>query len=127
MTENPLSSELRHFIAHNIQSVEQLEILRLLVEGASRSWSVADTHRYIQSTEKSVLEGLQHFAARDLLAADAEGAFRFSPKTPQSNALALELVKTYRERRVTIIESIYKKPNESVQHFAEAFRLRKDK
>ena len=126
MADTTLSRDLRNFIASNIQSVEQLEILCLLVEDPSKSWSVTEAYRRIQSTEKSVQEGLQYFVVRDLLTADASGAFRFSPKTSALSASALELVKAYRERRVAVIEMIYRKPSESVKHFADAFRLRKD-
>jgi hypothetical protein len=126
MDDKSISRDLRNFIAGNIQSVEQLEILCLLAGEPSKSWTVTDAHRRIQSTEKSVLEGLQHFVARELFTADASGAFRFAPKTAALGSSALELVKTYRERRVAVIETIYKKPIESVRRFADAFRLRKD-
>jgi DNA-binding IclR family transcriptional regulator len=127
MEDVPISGSLRNFIGSNIQSVEQLEILCLLVEDPSKSWTVTQAYRRIQSTEKSVLEGLQYFVAHDLFTTDASGAFRFSPKTSKLGNSALELVKTYRERRVAVIETIYEKPIESVQHFADAFRLRKEK
>lgn len=126
MADTPISRDLRNFIASNIQSVEQLEILCLLVEDPSKSWSVAEVYRRIQSTERSVQEGLQYFVARDLLTADAAGIFRYSPKTAKLSASTSELVKAYRERRVAVIEMIYRKPLESVKHFADAFRLRKD-
>jgi len=58
MADAPISRNLRNFIAGNIQSVEQLEILCLLVEAPSKSWTVTDAYRRIQSTEKSVLDGL---------------------------------------------------------------------
>jgi hypothetical protein len=127
MAENPISTGLRNFITGNIQSVEHLEILCLLAEDPSRSWSVAEVYRHILSTEKSVAEGLQYFSARGFLTADAGGEFRFTPKTSDLNVLTQELVKSYRERRVAVIESIYKKSGDSAQHFAEAFRLRKEK
>ncbi|HEX4264045.1 MAG TPA: hypothetical protein VH597_06875 [Verrucomicrobiae bacterium] len=127
MAEHPISPGLRNFIADNIQSVEHLEILCLLAEDPSRSWSVADVYRRILSTEKSVAEGLQYFCANGLLTADPRGEFRFTPKTSELNVMTQELVKSYRERRVAVIESIYKKSSDSAQHFAEAFRLRKEK
>lgn len=126
MDENPISPHLRQFIANHIKSVEQLEILCLLADEPSRSWSVVETYRRILSTEKSVQEGLQHFVAHELFAGEADSNFRFSPKSAELNAAAIELVKAYRERRVAVIEMIYRKPAESAQHFADAFRLRKE-
>jgi Regulator of chromosome condensation (RCC1) repeat len=81
MEENPISPELRRFIESNIQSVEHLEILCLLAEDASRSWSIAEAYRYILSTEKSVAEGLQYFCDRGFFSMDARGKFRFTPNT----------------------------------------------
>lgn len=127
MAENPIPVELRRFIAGTIQSVEKLEILCLLVENPSKSWSPIDAFRRIQSTERSVLTGLVHFERQGLSEIDPQGEFRFSPKSPELRDLALTLVKTYRERPVAIIETIYKKPEDSLQHFADAFRLRKEK
>jgi hypothetical protein len=127
MEDNPIARDLRNFIDSNIQSVEQLEMLCLLADAPSKSWTAMEVYRRIQSTEKSVQQGLQHFVARELFTADASGAYRFSPKTATLGNSALELVKTYREKRVAVIETIYKKPMESVQDFAEAFRLRKEK
>jgi hypothetical protein len=127
MADNTISPGLRHFIADNIQSVEHLEILCLLAEEPMRSWSVADVYRRILSTEKSVADGLQYFCAHGLLAAETAGEFRFTPKTSDLNVMTQELVKSYRERRVAIIETIYKKSGDSAQHFAEAFRLRREK
>lgn len=126
MEENPISSRLRQFIGNHIKSVEQLEILCLLAGEPSRSWSVAETYRNILSTERSVQEGLQHFVAHELFVGDNNGSFRFSPKSLDLNTTALDLIKTYRERRVAVIEMIYKKPAESAQQFADAFRLRKE-
>ena len=127
MTENPIPIELRRFIAGTIHSVEQLEILCLLVEDPSKTWSPVDAFRRIQSTEKSVFNGLVHFERQGLAQIDSQGEFRFSPKTTELHDLALGLVKTYRERRVAVIESIYKKAGDPLQHFADAFRLRKEK
>lgn len=126
MEEKPISPQLRQFLANHIKSVEQLEILCLLGEEPSRSWSVAETYRCILSTEKSVQEGLQHFVAHNLFASEPEGRFRFAPKASDLNAAARDLIKTYRERRVAIIEMIYRNPTESARHFADAFRLRKE-
>jgi len=126
MADDTIPICLRDFIGSNIQSVEQLEILCLLAEDRSRAWSITNVCRCIQSTEKSVREGLQYFVGQGLLAADAQGLFRFSPATPELNASVMKLIKCYRERRVAIIEAIYKKPIESVQHLADVLRIRKD-
>lgn len=127
MPEEPIPKDVLLFIADHIRSVEQLEILCLLVETPDRAWSTSEIFRTIQSTEKSVLDGVQYFMDHGVVSQDAEGLFRFNPEAALLKESVLRLVRTYRERRVTIIETIYKKPLFSVQDFAEAFRLRKEK
>jgi hypothetical protein len=122
MMDKPLPTTLRQFIAGHIQTVEHLDILCLLAEDPSRDWSVLDAHRNIQSTEKSVQEGLQHFVGCNLLAKNKDGTFRFAPGSSELNRATMELIKTYRERRVSVIEAIYRKSKEPVRHFADTFR-----
>lgn len=125
MSENTLPHDLVQFIARHIESVEQLEILCLLSENPSREWSVQEVFRCVQSTERSVQQCLESFVARGLAVKVADGAFRFSPASSELANSATDLVRTYRERRVAIIETIYKRPD-SARPFAEAFRLRKE-
>jgi len=122
MTDQPISTGLRQFIAGYIQTVEHLEILCLLAEDPARDWSVLDAHRSIQSTEKSVHEGLLHFVGCKLLARNKDGTFRFAPVSADLNSATIELIKTYRQRRVSVIEAIYQKPKEPLQRLAHAFR-----
>ncbi len=123
--ENAIPPDLLEFIARHIESVEQLEILCLLAENPSRGWLVQEVLRCVQSTEKSVEQCLQAFAACELAVKNVEGAFRFSSTTSQLTNAATKLVRAYRERRVAIIEMIYK-GRDGAQHLAEAVRLRKD-
>lgn len=121
---DPISVEMQHFIAQHVQSVEQLEIFCLLSDTPQKSWSVADVFRKIQSSEKSVSECLKKFAGEKLLIAESGGMYRLSP---ENESLAKELATAYRQRRVTIIELIYKTSATPIQDFAEAFRLKRKK
>ena len=127
MPDGPVPAELRQFIARYIQSVEQLGILCLLVENPNQSWSEAEIFHRIQSSQESVSAALRYFAAEGFLAYNPAEGYRVSPKTAELDRLAGELVKTYRGRRVSIVEAIYKVPEDSIRHFADAFKLRKDK
>ena len=127
MMDKPISSNLRQFIASHIHSVEHLDILCLLAENPSRDWSVRDAHQNIQSTEKSVQEGLYHFVGCDLLAKNKDGTFRFAPGSTDLNSAAVELIKTYRERRVSVIEAIYRKQKEPVQQSEDTSRFKRKK
>lgn len=122
----PISLELRRFIAEHIRSVEQLEVLILLADQTTRLWTVSEVLRRIQSSEKSVSDCLEYFRNAGLLTVTSVGAYSFSPSDSSLGALVQALAKTYRERRVSVIECIYKRST-PIQDFADAFRLRKEK
>lgn len=107
---NSLPVELLRFINSHIQSVEQLEILCLLVEHPSRTWGVEEVLGQIQSTRKSVLASLQHLANHQLLTGDPQSGFRFQSGAAELAEWACRLAEAYRQRRVTVIGSIYQKP-----------------
>ena len=127
MTNNPISDELQKFIAAHIHSVEQMEILCLLAENPSKAWSEDDVFKHIQSSHDSVASNLRSFLAKGLLVFEPATSYRFISDGKESARLALELVRTYRERRVTIVELIYRRSSDPIRNFADAFRIRKDK
>jgi hypothetical protein len=122
-----ISDELQKFIARYVHSVEQLEILCLLAESPARDWQPAEVFRNIQSSQDSVAANLLYLAHERILTSTADSGYRFSPASPELGRMALNLVKTYREKRVTVVETIYKNPLDPIRNFADAFRIRKDK
>ena len=122
-----LSPELQKLIRQHIQSVEQLEILCALIEDPARSWAEGAVYHRIQSSLDSVSRNLRQFANQGFLAHDPSSGYRFSPQTPELQAFSAELLKAYRERRVSVIEAIYQAPFDPIRQFADAFNLRKDK
>lgn len=126
MSESFPQLELQKFISGFVHSVEQLEILCLLAEAGEKLWTAEEVFRCIQSSQKSVSECLKKFTREGFLV-EEKGTFRFSPKQDTHKEFVLTLARAYRERRVTVVEMIYRKPEDSIQHFADAFRWRKDK
>ena len=107
MAHDPLKKELFEFFATHVQSLERLEILCLLAEHPAKLWSKEEVFRRIQSTERSVKECLEHFVRHDLAVIGGNGYFCFPGSPSEITDLALDLVKSYRERRVAVIEAIY--------------------
>jgi hypothetical protein len=121
-----LKSEVQQFIVRYFRSVEQLEVLSVLISNSRQSWSVREVFRKIQSSEKSISDCLEYFAREGLVIAEAGGTYRFEANS-QFAPLALEFSQAYRERPVTIIELIYRTPSQQIQSFSDAFKLRKEK
>lgn len=126
MANNPLTNELQQFMARYIHSVEQLEILRYLSENQDRSWPESEVFKIIQSSHASVTANLRHFVDEGILVQDSQETYRFAPSSPELARMALELVESYRIRRVTVVEALYLMPPDAVRQFADAFRLRKN-
>jgi hypothetical protein len=127
MSVDTLTIEIRRFIALHIHSLEQLEVLCLLTETPDKSWSIADVNRAIQSSEKSISDCLEKFRNDGLVISNPDGKFCIAREANNLNETVVALTKAYRQMRVSIIECIYSKPPDSIQDFADAFRLRKDK
>ncbi|HEX3716847.1 MAG TPA: hypothetical protein VH595_02680 [Verrucomicrobiae bacterium] len=127
MPNSPISVELQQFIDRYIHSVEQLEILCLLVDESAKTWSEIEVFHRIQSSQESVSRTLRRFRDDRFLVFDLTKGYRFSPESSDLARLASELAKAYRERRVAVIGAIYKPTVDSIRDFADAFRIRKDK
>lgn len=121
---NAISPEVQQFVARYIRSVEQLEILLVLHGNPGKWWTSQEVFRQIQSSEKSVVDGLEFFVREGLVQKDTEGKFQLKPGASGGEAVP-ELARAYRERRVAVIELIYTKPAEGLQSFADAFRFKK--
>jgi hypothetical protein len=129
VSEKVFSEELEKFIAAEVNSLEQLEILLLLSGNPHKWWSAKGVYEVIKSSMQSVQDRLDEMVARGILRKDAADAalFQFGPKDETVWRITTELRDAYKERSVKIVQAIYSKPPDAVQEFARAFRLRKDK
>jgi hypothetical protein len=65
------------------------------------------------------------FRAARLIEEDAAGRVRFAPALTDAEALVREVAEVYATRPVEVSEEIYV-TERTIQHFADAFRLRKE-
>jgi hypothetical protein len=127
MAAESLSPEIVKFIKGYIHSVEELEILCVFSEEQTRCWSVPQVFQRIQSSEKSIASRLEIFKNEGLLVTESEGTYRLSSNDPNLVQTLKAVITAYRDRRVSVIECIYKPPSGPIQDFADAFKLRKKK
>jgi DNA-binding IclR family transcriptional regulator len=122
-----LNDELVHFIARYIVSVEKLEILLLLEEGAGRSWTPAEVYAVLRSNVTSIQRWMKELHADGFLQQEeTEAQYRYAPRTAGLAEGATALKNAYRERPIRVIEAIFSKSTEQMRRFSDAFRLRKD-
>jgi hypothetical protein len=128
VSESGFSDELDKFIAAEIQSLEQLEILLLLSGNPHKWWSAKSVYDVIKSSPASVEDRLSEMAATGMLRKETDGEtrYQFCPANDVVWRIVNELRDAYKERSVKVVQAIYSKPPDAVQEFARAFRVRKE-
>jgi hypothetical protein len=124
----PLPEDVIRFLDSHVESIDQLEILRLLGESPDREWAVAALAKEIQSPADKVSADLAALAGRGLVGTELRGretVCRYNPANPELNGQVQRLLQLYRERPVSMIKLVYARAADPLRAFADAFRLRK--
>ncbi len=124
-----LPAEVLSFIHQRIDSVEQLQILLLLVQDPCAQWTIERISRELRSSSASVQKRIGDLCARKVLAPEAvsdTGEIRFLAFDADVDQLVRELSGIFRHRPHRVIAQIFAKPSPSLRSFADAFKLKKD-
>ena len=124
---NGLPSDVHQFLYQNIDSVEQLEVLLLLLHSPERGWGTEEVARELYSHPASIARRLALLLGRGLLRETDPGCYQYAPRTGELHATVLRVAEMYRERRVAVVILIASKPVENVRAFSDAFRIRRKK
>jgi DNA-binding IclR family transcriptional regulator len=120
-----LPREVRAFIAAYINSLEQLEVLLALRADARRAWTASELSDHLRLAPDSVATRLSSLHRFGLLAEEG-GRFRFGPASADLEVAAAAVARAYDERRFTVVNEIFSRPNDVVTLFANAFKIRRD-
>jgi AraC-like DNA-binding protein len=124
---NGLPQDVHQFLYQHVESVEQLEVLILLLEHPERGWSPDEVARRLYSHPASIARRLAMLLGQGLLREIEPGCYQYAPRTDELHGTTLRVAAMYRERRVAVVTLIASKPIENVRAFSEAFRLRRSK
>ena len=129
MSREDIPDALQSFLSRYVSSVEQLEILCLLISKPDDYWTAASVYKVVQSTVASVEQGLEKLTAFGFLARTSTAPSTYElTMDGETRTMLTNLCAFYREKPVRIIEAIYKKPTiSSVQSFADAFKFKNPK
>jgi DNA-binding MarR family transcriptional regulator len=125
----PLPDEIRQFMEANVDSLDQLEILRVLGESPERACTTAELARAAQCPPGAAIAHVNALQARGLVSCTTNGnelVAQYGPRTPELEKLLRQLLQLYRERPVTMIKLAYARARGALQDFADAFRIRKE-
>lgn len=120
---------LKQFIAQQIRSVSQLEMLLLVRSDRERSWTSEELGRALYLAAEMCAQQLEELEAGGLVkaAANSERRYSYAPADAVIDRTVGELAEMYQQRRVSVITAIYSEPIDKIRTFAEAFRFRKEK
>ena len=124
LAQTGVPAEVRRFIAAEIESVGQLEVLLLLRGVADKTWTADEVARALVMQAPSVATWLDQMAARGLLRAGG-GGYRFAPPAADVEHTIDRLAESYATYRVAVIAAIFSRPSEGVTRFPDAFRIRR--
>jgi hypothetical protein len=127
MTADLLAPEVVDFLAHRIASVDQLEILVLLIEASTRWFDATTTsHQLGMSPERarSALDALAAHSLLDIRISD-DIRYQFSPGRPDLERSALAAAGAYRRRPELVIQEVTRGASQGLRDSADAFRFRR--
>ncbi len=124
---NGLPQDVHRFLYQNIDSVEQLEVLLLLLHSPERGWGTEAVARELYSHPASIARRLALLLGQGLLRETEPGCYQYAPRTGELHATVLHVAEMYRDRRAAVVILIASRPIENVRAFSDAFRIRRKK
>jgi predicted ArsR family transcriptional regulator len=125
----PIGLVVEQFIYEKIDSVPHLEALLLLWNSRPQPWQVSNLAKRLYVDPAAARGLLQDLARRELIEAvgDPPDSFSYTTGSVERDQLIAAVDATYRREVVRISTLIHTKPSASVQAFARAFRLTKER
>ncbi len=123
---NPFPPPIRHFVRHHIPSLHQLEILLCVYTPPLRAWQPDTIATQLYLPLELVVERLVDLADRGLIQADTSTSPAAYSADATQAPLIDQLATCYKQQRIALTTFIFTQPNDVVQSFADAFKLRKE-
>lgn len=124
MARADFSESFRNFIAANVTSVEQIEVLLILLANPDRAWTIAEMSAILRSTPNSISHRLDALEKRKLAAGSPQAGYRYIA-TGRLHEMVEMLKNEFTIRRYSVIELVFS-PADTARSFADAFRFRRD-
>jgi len=117
-------ADVRQFLASEITSVGQLEVLLLLRGATEKRWTVDEVARALVMQRSAAASWLEQMAANALIRRSGAG-YGYGPPTVEVERTIDRLAESYAKYRVAVIALIFAKPSDAVTEFPEAFRIKR--
>ena len=121
MAKREFSYAFQTFVNKHISSVEQIEVLLLLLADPGRVWKIDELSVTLRSSANSIASRLSALEAARLVTRNGSG-YRYTAAGGAHEMVQL-LQKEYAERRFSVIDLVYSR-GDAARSFADAFRFR---
>lgn len=125
---DPITDLVLQFLDANVDTIQQLEILRILGEDRERDWKASELASASQTKPAALPGQLAPLEQRGLIKTEQAGpelTCRFAPKTETLAKQLEDLLHAYQARPVSLIKRVYERTRQ-LSAFADSFRLRKE-
>jgi hypothetical protein len=120
-----LPDDVIRFLRTSVGSLWALEQLLLLRRDRTRGWSLEELTRELRSSIGVVTSVLAQLRGAGLVT-EADGLYRYCPTSADLDALVERVADSYAKFPFTVTQAILTSPNDKIQLFADAFRIKKD-
>ncbi|HEX8407482.1 MAG TPA: hypothetical protein VF883_01360 [Thermoanaerobaculia bacterium] len=120
------SEPLRQFIQQRLSSLDQIEIVLLLMRDPGRSWTAPEVAGAVGTATESAAMRLFLLASGGLIMFEpaAIPRYRYTDSDPAVHAMVVELAEVYQRNRGAIA-ALVGAPVDPIRSFADAFKLKK--
>jgi hypothetical protein len=115
------------FVRQHVETLEQLEVLMLLIKSPERWWDAAAVAEALGISRQSTRDALERLASGNLLAVSitTEVRYQFQPGTAALREVSEEFAEACRTNRIAVFRIVTDTQRRVMQDFADAFRLRR--
>lgn len=123
MPTSGIPEDIKQFIFAHIDSVEQLEVLMLLRQDLTKSYTPTEVANEMRTSPASATLRLNTLTNQGFVEMN-DGSYRFAAGATGSGELLDRLTEIYRVRRHKVLELIFS-PMKRARNFADAFVVSK--
>lgn len=124
---NSPSDRLTEFVRQRISSIDQIDIVLLLMQDRARAWTAPEVAKALGTPPESAAMRLFLLASSGLISFEASGIprYRYVGSDPETDALLGELAEVYATNRAAIVSLVGGQAADPLRTFADAFKLKK--
>jgi hypothetical protein len=122
-----LSGELRALLEQNLTSIDQVEIVLLLMREPTRSWTAPEVAAALRMAPEAAAMRLFLLASAGIITFEAKGVprYRYAVSDEPQDLLLRELAELYEKDPGALAAAVNVSPPDPVRSFADAFKLKK--